>query len=57
MAKVQVRTTDGALVLDSPVGAPKDVGFTPEQAKAHAADCNKRAEALGIKTRYTVTEE
>lgn len=46
----EVRTTDGTLVNDN-----FQKGFSiREAAEADAADRNKRAEELGIKTRYEV---
>jgi hypothetical protein len=54
---LSVRTVDGILVADSPLGSPKGVDFAPEQAQAQADRCNQAAEALGIPTRYVVSED
>lgn len=50
-----VQTTTGALVNGKAAGKPDS--YTMEQAVASAAERNKRAEELGIPTRYEAAED
>jgi hypothetical protein len=49
-----VKTTDGTLAGKS--SGEKEPPWTQEQAEQDAAERNRRAEALGIKTRYEARE-
>lgn len=53
-----VTTDSGAYVAGKPDPKmkPPFPGYTPEQAAADAAERNRRAEALGITTRYVVVD-